>query len=153
MQSFIISSILYLLGPVIFFTLLNITAVYVMKKDFMFTLPVTMMTGGMVLYITQFVFKTFNVGYILLLAACLPAVGILIKKHKDEETVKLMFGEGFWIFIGIYIVFAILDFGRHFYYGIDEVMHWGKMVRQMQFLDRFYADPSSTMITRKPRTV
>ncbi len=149
MLNFLISSILYLFGPIIFFSLLNVIAVYLIKKDFLFCLPVTMMTGGFVLYFTQFIFKTFKVGYALLFIACVPAIFILIKKRKDEETIKLITGEGLWIFIGIYVVFAILDFGRHFTYEIDEVMHWGKMVRQMQFWDRFYSDPSSTMIAHK----
>lgn len=149
MMHFLVSSILYIIGPVIFFTLLNILAVHLMKKDFLFCMPVTMMTGGIVLYLTQYIFRTFNAGFILLLAACIPAILIIIKKHKDEDTMKLIFGEGFLVFIGIYIVFAILDFGRHFTYEIDEVMHWGKMVRQMQFWDRFYSDPSSTMIAHK----
>ncbi|MCR4788631.1 MAG: hypothetical protein K5888_08590, partial [Lachnospiraceae bacterium] len=53
------------------------------------------------------------------------------------------------IYAGIYLVYSVLDFKRHFTYEIDEFMHWGKMVRIMDHLDRFYCVPESNLLAHK----
>ena len=55
------------------------------------------------------------------------------------------FSNGFYAFILVYIVFLFLDAGRSFSKW-DDLMHWGKMVKEMFRIDRFYSESNLLQI-------
>ena len=132
--------------PLIYFILTNGLFVLLFNKSFGKCIPITLIISTFTLYISQFLFKTFNIGVIInILFPFIFLLLIFIKRKKENVQVfyKNFFSNGFYIFLVIYICIYIFDFYRVFTKW-DEFSHWGVMVKEMYRLDRFYSVKQST---------
>ena len=127
--------------PVLFFSILNSAVCIKLQKGFGKTLPITMIVSVFILFFSQLIFSSFKIGIYLLY---LLAVVSLYFIYKDKNRNKYIFTNGFYIFICLYLVFAFINFGKHFYWD-DELGFWGKMVKEMIRLDKFYYLNESTL--------
>ena len=134
--------------PFAVLVLMNAFLCVTAKRKFGRMLPMTMMAVGLMLFISQMVFGTFLVGLIPAGACAAGGAVSLILLRKKESYRELVFTNGFRAFLAVFLVFFVMDFGRHLS-GWDELMHWGKMVKQMLRLDRFYCVPESTLLNHK----
>ena len=132
---------------IVFFTfsLMNIC-----KKKFEHVLPFTFILSALSLFISQFVFKTFIIGYILCLIFALEFLvkGLFINKLKFKEFKTKYLTKGFVSFSLLYLLVIIYDFNRFFTHW-DELSHWGKMVKEMFRLDHFYSIKSANLLVHK----
>lgn len=144
MYSFIIL-LLYLLCA-------NGLLVFISKKSFGKCLPLLLMINTFIYFISQILFKTFKIGFIInVLEAILFVVLILwsIYKKKDIKNFKAnYFSRGFYSFIVIYIAVFIYNLNSSLVVW-DELSHWGEMVKEMFRLDRFYTVKESVLIVHK----
>ena len=140
--------LIYYVVPVLVFALINFWVVFAGKKTFGISLPATLIGAAVVTYLGQLVFHTFSVGFWACLALAVSAVGLLIVKRKDKDFMARCFSEGFVVFIILCLFFLVLDFRRYFS-SWDELSHWGKMVKEMIRLDRFYSEPQSNLLVHK----
>ena len=142
----------YVFGPLLFYILLNFWTVYIGKKTFGVSLPVTLMISVLLVYISQFVFGTFSIGLcICLIFSAAAIIALIMHKSllkKDPLVMKRFFSSGFYAFLVIYFLFLIVDY-RRFFTSWDELSHWGKMVKEMLRLDSFYCDPASDLLVHK----
>ncbi|MCD7836624.1 MAG: hypothetical protein LUG83_08255 [Lachnospiraceae bacterium] len=138
----------YALGPLLFFCLLNLWTVYLGKKSFGTSLPVTLMVSALLLYISQLVFKTFNVGMGICMLLAAGAAVLLIVRGKDHEFTGRFISNGFYAFLAVYFLFLLVDYNRYFN-SWDELSHWGKMVKEMLRLDSFYSEAASDLLVHK----
>lgn len=137
--------------PLIYFILTNGLFVLLFNKSFGKCIPITLIISTFTLYISQFLFKTFNIGVIInILFPFIFLLLIFIKRKKENVQVfyKNFFSNGFYIFLVIYICIYIFDFYRVFTKW-DEFSHWGVMVKEMYRLDRFYSVKQSTLMVHK----
>ena len=137
--------------PLIYFILTNGLFVLLFNKSFGKCIPITLIISTFTLYISQFLFKTFNIGVIInILFPFVFLLLIFIKRKKENVQVfyKNFFSNGFYIFLVIYICIYIFDFYRVFTKW-DEFSHWGVMVKEMYRLDRFYSVKQSTLMVHK----
>lgn len=112
------------------------------NRKFGHCVPAGFMLAAMLTYVSQLLFHTFTFGFaciITLAAAALP-LGLLRKQRFSE----LIFSNGLYAFVSICLLYAIIDFGRHFVI-FDELYFWGKMVKESLRLDAFYSVPASTL--------
>jgi len=100
-------------------------------------MPITLLISVFLLFISQTIFKTFNIGILLLLIISVVGLGLLIVKRKNREYIERCFSIGFIGFLIAYILFVFIDYGRSFSL-YDEFQHWGKMIKEMYRLDKFY---------------
>ena len=150
------TQILFIILPYIFFLLLNSLMVLVTKRQFGKCLPLTFMMSAFVLYMSQSIFKTFGIGFYLLIALSIIPIVIftflLIKRKKYENILKEFktnyFDRGLVAFTVVYVFFTILDFARKFT-NWDEFSHWGVMIKEMLRNDKFYSDGISTLMVHK----
>jgi len=138
--------------PLAFFILSNMTTVLITKKSFGKVLPLTMMLSSLTLFLTQVLFHTFFIGFIVnIFLAIVPIIYIIISKHKKKDLKEFKSNcltPGLYAFIFIYIGVFIFDFNRHFTVW-DEYSHWGVMVKEMLRLDKFYSVNASTLMVHK----
>ncbi len=120
--------------PVIFFIILNGGFSTLFKRKFGFMLPISFLMSILIMFISQLLFRTFNIGFYLLLVLCIFSAYCLYK-HKDRKEYVLT--NGLYVFICLAIIFMFINFGRHFFWD-DELGFWGKMVKEMFRLDKFY---------------
>ena len=140
--------LIYYVVPVLVFALINFWVVFAGKKTFGISLPATLIGSAVVTYLGQLVFHTFSVGFWACLVLAVSAVGLLIVKRKDKDFIARCFSEGFVVFLILCLFFLVLDFRRYFS-SWDELSHWGKMVKEMIRLDRFYSEPQSNLLVHK----
>lgn len=142
----------YVFGPLLFYILLNFWTVYIGKKTFGVSLPVTLMMSVLFVYVSQFVFGTFSIGlYICLTAAAAAVFALILHKSllkKDPLVTERFFSKGFFAFLVVYFLFLIVDY-RRFFTSWDELSHWGKMVKEMLRLDSFYSEAASDLLVHK----
>ena len=136
----------------LYYLLANGFFVVVFKKTFGKCLPLTFIINAFVYFLSQMLFNTFKVGFVInLLFALLFAIYLiaLIIKKKDLQFIKKNYlSSGFYSFITIYVLVIIYNFNRVFDRW-DELSHWGKMVKEMFRLDSFYSIESSTLLVHK----
>ena len=120
------------------------------KKSFGLCLPLSLILIPVLLFISQFIFRTFYVGYTLIILLSLIGLGLTIYKlfKKDKEFLKNIFSNGFFAFLILFILVYITDFGKQFSTW-DELAHWGEMVKEMMRLDKFYTVKESLLIWHK----
>lgn len=143
---------MYLIIPLIYFLLFNGTLTVVFKKKFGECLPLTLVITTLIMFISQLLFKTFNVGFYLniFVAVLFPILLGYFKfiAKKKLELKENYFTKGFFIFVLLYLFVMILDFNRTFSQW-DELSHWGVMVKEMFRLDKFYSVDASTLMVHK----
>ena len=111
------------------------------KRSFGKCIPITLFLTAFSLYISQFLFHTFHIGFFINLLFPVAFILLLFIKYKKKELTefkRLFFSNGFYSFIIIYIFIYIFDFYRVFTKW-DEFSHWGVMVKEMIRLDKFYS--------------
>lgn len=74
--------------------------------------------------------------------------GILVAKRKDSVFIGRLISNGFWCYIAVCILVFIIDYKRYFS-SWDELSHWGKMVKEMLRLDKFYSEACSDLLVHK----
>ena len=134
--------------PFVILALTNCWVVFWNKKSFGISLPATLTGTVLLTYFSQLLFHTFNIGIYVCLAAAVSAVILLILRRKDRDFISRCFSEGFFVFLAICLFFLVMDYGRWFSEW-DEYSHWGKMVKEMFRLDRFYSEPQSDLLVHK----
>ena len=120
--------------PIVIFTVINSCLSILLKKGFGKTLPLTFMASVFTMLISQVLFATFKIGEILILILFSISLYIVLK-NKDKKQYYL--SNGFYVFAVLCAIFLFVDFGRHFFWD-DEVGFWGKMIKEMYRLDKFY---------------
>lgn len=135
-----------LLIPFTFFAILNLGTIILFKQKFGRALPVTLFCSALILYYSQMFFKTFKIGYWLLYTLAGISVILLFLHRKDPDLKSRIFSNGFYSYLIICPVILVLDYQR-FFTTWDELSHWGKMVKEMIRLDRFYTEPASNLVT------
>lgn len=128
----------------------NIALVVLSKEKFGKCMPVSMILVTLILYLTQFIFNSFNVGTIVFLCMSLFGLGCMVYLlcKKEKQVMSLIMTEGFVSFVILIGFFGILDFHRT-YTTYDEFQHWGKMVKEMLRLDTWYSVPESQLWSHK----
>ena len=140
-----------LLIPLIYFILANGLLVLLSKKSFGKCIPITLMITAIILYISQYLFKTFTIGTIINILIPIAFLILLFIKYKKNDLKvfnKNFFTIGLYSFILLYIGVYIFDLYRVFTKW-DEFSHWGVMIKEMFRLDRFYSIKSSTLMVHK----
>jgi|GEM_PF-1440173 len=167
-------TVLYFIA--VFFTIISGTYLFsrATGKAFGYCLPMYFILISYMLYISQFLTGSFAVGYAFSLVCAMIGVFLFIflffekrsgtplaevndygfsteetgLKISAEKFMSVKFSPGLISFVAIFIVFACLDFSRHFS-DFDEFWHWGMMVKEMYRLDSFYCVDASHQIIHK----
>lgn len=134
--------------PFVVFALINCWVIFGSKKSFGITLPATLTGTTLVIYFSQLIFHTFNIGIWLCIGTAAAALILLVVRRKDHDFISQCFSDGFFVFLAICLIFLILDSGR-WLSTWDEYSHWGKMVKEMLRIDRFYSEPQSNLLAHK----
>jgi hypothetical protein len=130
---------------------LNATLVFLTKKTFGKCIPISMMISAITLYLSQFIFKTFKVGFYFNLIFAILIIFLLLfnlKKDSYKLFIKNYFTDGLIIFLTIYFCLVFYDYNR-FFTQWDEFSHWGVMIKEMLRLDDFYSISNSTLLVHK----
>lgn len=133
----------------LFFCLLNGTVCILLREKFGRCIPSTLIVSPIILFLSQAFFQTFNVGlaFLTILACTCPFLYFFYRGGKKANH-DLVFSGGFYSFLAIFLVFFVIDYHRSLSLW-DELMHWGKMVKEMYRLDQFYTVPESTLFRHK----
>ena len=140
--------ILSLIMPFIYFSFSNFTTCILFKNKFGRCLPITFMINITILYLSQLLFKTFNIGYIILLVYALVSIVLYVISKNKKQVRNDIFTGGYLSFGIFYLLSFIICFHKNFN-QYDELMHWGVMVKEMLRNDKFYTDVSSTLMYHK----
>ena len=140
------------INPLLFFILANSTTTIIFDKKFEKVLPITLLSVGLVLYISGLVFQTFNIGIAICLIYALYSI-IYVLKNKDEgkkisKVANNVLSYGLVMFVTIYCLVFVFDLNR-FLIAHDDFSHWGMMVKEMLRLDKFYSVPESNLMVHK----
>ena len=145
-------NILSFIFVVVVFLLINLSTVIIFKKRFGETLIFSLLIPPMLLYFSQFIFKTFWVGYIISLIYGGLSIAYLIKNKNNKkelsEIKKLYVTNGLYSFIVLCLFLLVFDFNRTFSHW-DEWSHWGEMLKEMLRLDKFYSVSDSVLQVHK----
>ena len=134
--------------PFAILALINCWVVFGNKKSFGVSLPATLTGTTLLIYFSQMLFHTFDIGIYACMVAAVSAVILLILRRKDHDFISRCFSEGFFVFLAICLFFLVMDYGR-WLSEWDEYSHWGKMVREMFRIDGFYSEPQSNLLVHK----
>ena len=127
--------------PVVFFAVINSGLAVILKKGFGKVLPLSLISSSFILFISQLLLGTFKAGIYVMYILFFVSVYFI---YKEKERNRYIFTNGLYLFACIFIVFAFINFGKHFYWD-DELGFWGKMVKEMIRLDKFYYVNESTL--------
>lgn len=133
--------------PLLFIIFFTESLMLIFKTKFNKTLPLTFIIPAIMLYLSQFLFKTFSIGFIICILISL-LFPICLIKNKSKINYKDYITKELLTFIILYIIIFILDFNR-FFTRWDELSHWGKMVKEMYKLDSFYSINKSNLLVHK----
>ena len=120
--------------PIFVIAIINCGLSILLKKGFGKALPLTLIGMVFIVFFSQVLLKTFSIGIYSILLLCAASAYLLIKNRHNKET---FLTNGLYIFLALCLIFVFIDFGRHFFWD-DEVGFWGKMIREMYRLDKFY---------------
>lgn len=127
------------------------TVVYLTKRRFEEVLPLTIMAGALLVFLSGFL-SNLNIGYILYILFALSFPVLLVVnaflKDKKQSVIKNYLTPGFLIFCVLFVFLFILNIKRQFTVW-DEFMHWGPMVKEMFRLDKFYSVAESVIPMHK----
>ena len=137
--------------PFLYFIFATGLIVILTNKSFGKCLPITLMINAFSYFISQVLFNTFKVGFIINLLMVIAFIILLIvkkKQNKINDFKNNFFSKGFYAFIVIFLAVFIYDFNREFTMW-DEFSHWGVMVKEMLRLDKFYSVELSSLMVHK----
>lgn len=134
----------------IYITFFTFSLTNICKKKFEQLLPFTFIISALSLFLSQFIFKTFIVGYVVCLISSLEFLinELFINRTSIKKLKTKYLTKGFYAFSILYLLVIIYDFNRFFTHW-DELSHWGKMVKEMFRLDSFYSVDSSNLLVHK----
>lgn len=119
------------------------------RKPFGKCIVPALFTMSVVMYLSQYLLGSFQPGvYALYLMALLPIPLFFVRNGGPSANKDYILTGGFFAYIGCLLVISLMDAGRALY-NWDELMHWGKMVKEMMRLDRFYCVTESTLYRHK----
>ena len=138
------------LVPLLACVCLGMSAAITFDRPFGYTLAPTFIVTCLLIYVSQLVFGSFEPGFYLLvlIAAAAPILYFSPWHAGRRHHRQLIFTPGLWAFICLYGLCLLLDGGRQLAVW-DELAHWGKMVKEMVRLDKFYLEPLSTLISHR----
>ncbi len=134
--------------PIIVFAMINVWVVVYAKKKFGEAIPVTILLSAFFMFFGQLIFRTFSVSFYLLIALAAAGIPLLIINYKNLQFRKNYFSNGFICFVFIALFVLFIDYRRTFA-AWDEFSHWGKMVKEMLRLDKFYSVAESDLLVHK----
>jgi len=119
------------------------TLVSLTRRRFGECLPVALLSMPLALYFSQFLFGSFQPGFVALIviAAAVPLVAL----RGLPNFRKHFFTVGLFTFLAIALAAILLDYHREFYEW-DEFSHWGMMVKELFRLDQWYSIPASRLM-------
>lgn len=134
--------LLYLLGS-------TASLVFLTKRSFGKCLPLAMMGSAFLLFFSQLLFGTFDVGFVVGVVFATASLGLGMWKRKEwGEYKRMLFTSGLVAFLVIYVLVFIYDLARGFAVW-DEFSHWGMMLKEMVRLDKFYSVEASNLMVHK----
>ena len=134
----------YVIGFLIVF-LLNIIVSDVLKKEFVITLPITLMGTSLLVYLFGF-FRHFSYGYYFI--GFLVILYVLYKLKNRSFNYKLVFNTGTIIIVILYVFLFVISHNKGFN-SWDDYMHWGSMLKYNIMYDRFYCLDSNFIFAHK----
>ena len=136
--------------PLLYLILAGAALCVLTRKPFGTVLPAVLLFIPAVLYVSQFLFRSFLPGTVFLLI--LPAGAIplffLSTAEAREYHKKNIFSRGLYTLAAVWLLFLVIDMKRDLVKW-DELMTWGMMVKEMFRTDRFYAEPVSNLLRHK----
>lgn len=135
---------LYLL-PMLVIAMLNSIPVQLCKRRFGEALPITLFCIPIVMYVSQYLFHTFNVALVAIVASSIAGMAVLVLRRRDVQGYC---SNGLIAYAVVCLIILIIDFHRTFS-DFDEFWHWGPMIKEMLRLDQFYCVDASRMIIHK----
>ena len=136
----------------VYFLMANLTTVIISRKTFGKCLPFTLMLSAFLLFFSQIIFKTFNVGFYFGVVYSLFPLFYLVYKRRDKKLLGKIkenyLTVSFYSFIVIFSLITIYDFNRTYSHW-DEWSHWGEMLKEMIRNDKFYSVASSVLQAHK----
>ena len=100
-------------------------------------LPLIFISSVLILYLSGIIFKSFYIGFYLLVLLSFIGLITLILNIKNKEFINRYLTNGFYLFIIILIVLAIYNYKRCFNI-YDEFSHWGPFIKSMYQNNNFY---------------
>ena len=123
----------------LFFNLLIVIPTnYIKQTNYGKSLPLVFISSVLVLYLSQIIFKSFLIGFYLLLILALFGLFLLVRNIKNKDFLNRYLTNGFYLFIVIFIVLALYNYKREFNI-YDEFSHWGHFVKSMYYNNSFYS--------------
>ncbi len=123
----------------LFFNLLIVIPTnYIKQSNHGKSLPLVFISSVLVLYLSQIIFKSFLIGFYLLLILALFGLFLLVRNIKNKDFLNRYLTNGFYLFIIIFIVLALYNYKREFNI-YDEFSHWGHFVKSMYYKNSFYS--------------
>ena len=131
--------VISLIVTYLFFNLLIVIPInYIKQTNYGKSLPLIFTSSVLVLYLSQIIFKSFLIGFYLLLILVLLGLYLLIKNIKNKDFLNRYLTNGFYLFIIIFMVLALYNYKREFNV-YDEFSHWGHFVKSMYYNNEFYS--------------
>ena len=131
--------VISLIVTYLFFNLLIVIPInYIKQTNYGKSLPLIFTSSVLLLYLSQIIFKSFLIGFYLLLILALLGLYLSIKKIKDKDFLNRYLTNGFYLFIIIFMVLALYNYKREFNV-YDEFSHWGHFVKSMYYSNEFYS--------------
>lgn len=128
----------------------NGAVVFISKRKFGRCMPISMMLMTFMLYYSQFIFHTFNVGYYLILIICALFIFLILYelKIKSSKLRTNFLTEGFCCFWIIVLIFIVIDW-HEVINDWDELAHWGVMTKELLRLDDWYSVETSRLMIHR----
>ena len=131
----------YVVAVVVVYIFFNSLIVLPIKyiKDIKYgqALPLIFISSVLILYLSGIIFKSFYIGFYLLVLLSFIGLITLILNIKNKEFINRYLTNGFYLFIIILIVLAIYNYKRCFNI-YDEFSHWGPFIKSMYQNNNFY---------------
>ena len=143
-----INNMLSTLIPFLATLMITFTFCILSRRPFGKCIVMTLYFMSVTLYVSQYLARSFQPGFYVLNAAGALAIPLFFMMGGASKNAGYILTGGLWAYIGCLLVVSIMDAGRSLY-SWDELMHWGKMVKEMFRLDRFYCVTESTLYRHK----
>ena len=143
-----INNMLSTLIPFLATLMITFTFCILSRRPFGKCIVMTLYFMSVTLYVSQYLARSFQPGFYVLIAAGALAIPLFFMMGGASKNAGYILTGGLWAYIGCLLVVSIMDAGRSLY-SWDELMHWGKMVKEMFRLDRFYCVTESTLYRHK----
>ncbi len=136
--------------PLIFLILASSFVCMVSRRPFGIVLPAVCLSIPAVLFFTQFLFRSFLPGTILLLLPAAAALPLYLAAKPEVRAARRnhIISPGFYTLLAVWVIFLVIDMRRNLVKW-DELMTWGMMVKEMLRTDRFYTEPVSNLLRHK----